>query len=152
MTGRLASPRNRDSSSRTLLATIEARRALQDWSVSSISSRFGAILSAASEGVKARTSAARSHRVTSISCPTADTTGMREATTARTTSSSLKAQRSSIEPPPRPTTRRSRGGSIRLAIAIPPAISSAAPGPWTLAGTTRTFICGHRRRSTSRKS
>ena len=45
----------------------------------------GATSSAASLGVSARTSAARSESVTSISWPTAEMTGIREAAIARTT-------------------------------------------------------------------
>ena len=41
--------------------------------------------------------------VTSVSCPTAETTGTAQAAMARATASSLKVQRSSSDPPPRPT-------------------------------------------------
>jgi hypothetical protein len=54
-------------------------------------------------GGGARRSAAKSLMVTSTSCPTALTTGMAEPAMARATASSLKHQRSSREPPPRPT-------------------------------------------------
>ena len=63
--------------------------------------------SAACEGVAARASAAKSDKVKSVSCPTALMIGIFDAAMARTTGSSLKAHRSSIEPPPRPTIRRS---------------------------------------------
>ena len=63
--------------------------------------------SAAALGVGARTSAAKSLSVQSISCPTAEITGTFDRTMARTTTSSLKLHRSSIEPPPRPVMMRS---------------------------------------------
>ena len=73
-------------------------------------------ISPASVGVKARTSATKSDKVTSISCPTAETTGIREAKIARTTGSSLKHHRSSILPPPRQTTSTSGGSAKALAV------------------------------------
>jgi hypothetical protein len=66
--------------------------------------------SAAAVGVSARLSAAKSQSVKSVWWPTAEITGARLARTARTRASSLKPQRSSIEPPPRPTTIRSMPG------------------------------------------
>jgi len=45
----------------------------------------------------------KSQIVKSTSCPTADMTGTRELNTARATTSSLNAHKSSSEPPPRPT-------------------------------------------------
>ena len=53
-------------------------------------------------------SAAKSEIVVSTSCPTADITGVSASNIARATDSSLKAQRSSMEPPPLPTIRTSR--------------------------------------------
>src|SRR3546814_13296105 len=44
--------------------------------------------------------------VVSVSCPTAEMMGIRQSATARMTGSSLKAQRSSIDPPPRATISR----------------------------------------------
>ena len=70
----------------------------------------GTASSPASLGVRARRSAARSARVTSISWPTAETTGRREPAMARATISSLNAQRSSADPPPRATMIRSAPG------------------------------------------
>ena len=61
----------------------------------------GTTNSAAAEGVGARTSAAKSAIVKSISWPMPLTTGIGEATIARANRSSLKAHRSSREPPPR---------------------------------------------------
>ena len=46
-----------------------------------MSSRFAVTISAAAEGVGARTSAARSERVVSISCPTAEMTGIFDSAT-----------------------------------------------------------------------
>ena len=63
--------------------------------------RSGTTISAAADGVGARTSAAKSASVTSDSCPTPETTGTPWATIARTTASSLNAHRSSSDPPPR---------------------------------------------------
>src|SRR5438309_7175226 len=57
--------------------------------------------SAAAEGVEARTSATKSAMVKSVSWPTPEITGISEAKMARATISSLKAHKSSIEPPPR---------------------------------------------------
>lgn len=64
-------------------------------------------ISAAADGVAARTSATKSAIVKSISCPTAEITGISDSYIARATISSLKAQRSSIDPPPRPTIKQS---------------------------------------------
>ena len=63
----------------------------------------GATSSAAAEGVGARRSATKSAMVKSVSWPTALITGAAEAAMARATRSSLKAHRSSSEPPPRAT-------------------------------------------------
>ena len=65
------------------------------------SSASGTTNSAAAEGVGARTSAAKSAIVKSISWPMPLTTGIGEAAMARANLSSLKAHRSSREPPPR---------------------------------------------------
>ncbi len=116
------------------------------------SSAAGTTRSAASLGVRARTSAARSASVTSISWPTAETVGIRDAAIARTTASSLNDHRSSRLPPPRPTTSTSGAGSSRLAARMPATISAAAPSPWTRAGMISTSTPRQRRRSTSRKS
>ena len=62
------------------------------------SERTGTASSAAAVGVGARRSAAKSISVVSVSWPTAEISGMAEAAAARTTASSLKAQRSSSEP------------------------------------------------------
>ena len=81
----------------------------------------------ASDGVSARMSATRSDNVTSISWPTAETTGIVDAKMARTTGSSLKHHKSSGLPPPRPTTSTSGAGRRRFAIRMPSTISFAAP-------------------------
>ena len=62
----------------------------------------GTASSAAADGVGALLSAAKSQIVKSVSCPTADITGIADAATALATPSSLNAHKSSIEPPPRP--------------------------------------------------
>ena len=74
------------------------------------SARTGTAISAAAVGVGARRSATKSISVMSVSWPTAEISGMRLAAAARTTISSLKAHRSSIEPPPRATMMRSGRG------------------------------------------
>ena len=76
------------------------------------SSASGTTSSAAADGVGARTSAAKSAIVKSISWPTPLTTGIGEATMARATRSSLKAQRSSSEPPPRARISTSHSGAL----------------------------------------
>ncbi len=63
--------------------------------------RCGLTSSAAAVGVGARTSAAKSAMVKSVSCPTPPTTGSALPAIARASTSSLKAHRSSIDPPPR---------------------------------------------------
>ena len=68
----------------------------------------GVASSAAAVGVAALRSATKSAKVTSVSCPTLEITGKRDSKIARTTISSLKAQRSSMEPPPRPMMRTSK--------------------------------------------
>ena len=59
----------------------------------------------------ARTSATWSTSVVSVSCPTAVTTGVRQAAIARTSPSSENGSRSSTEPPPRAITMTSTAGS-----------------------------------------
>ena len=76
----------------------------------SSSARTGTAISAAAVGVGARTSAAKSISVTSVSWPTAEISGIMLSAAARTTISSLNDQRSSSEPPPRATIRRSGRG------------------------------------------
>ena len=63
----------------------------------------GATSSAAAEGVGARTSATRSDKVVLVSWPIPDTTGAWLVYIALTTISSLKADNSSIAPPPQAT-------------------------------------------------
>jgi hypothetical protein len=109
------------------------------------SARTGTAISAAAVGVGARRSAAKSISVVSVSCPTALISGIGEAAAARTTSSSLNAHRSSIEPPPRATMIRSgRGtgppGSIAPKPRIAAATLAAAPSPWTGTGQTMTWV------------
>ena len=117
------------------------------WMVASSASFSGTHTSAATDGVAARTSAAKSASVTSTSWPTADTTGTGQAAMARTTNSSLKAHKSSREPPPRPTMITSTWGRAEIS-AMPWAISSAAPSPCTWAGRRMICMAGNRRRVT----
>ena len=93
-----------------------------------ISSRSGTICSTAAEGVGALWSAAKSAIVKSVSCPTAETTGILDAKMARATLSSLNAQRSSMLPPPRPTIRTSLSAR-RFITRIACAICAAACSP-----------------------
>ncbi len=92
----------------------------------------------------------------STSWPTALTTGSSLAAIARATISSLKAHRSSSEPPPRPTIRASRATlpsrCQRLARSMASAISRAAPSPWTATGRIETWMEGQRRARTVRIS
>ena len=59
-------------------------------------------MTAACVGVAALTSATKSLKVKSVSCPTAEIIGVLQLKIALTTSSSLKFHKSSIDPPPRP--------------------------------------------------
>jgi len=114
------------------------------------------------DGVGARTSAAKSARVTSTSWPTPLTTGSRWATIARTTPSSLNDQRSSREPPPR--ARIVTAGASEARFAAPSrstwrsirrsarTMDSAEPSPCTAAATSTTRTSGHRRASTVQTS
>jgi len=90
----------------------------------------GAASSAAAVGVGARKSAARSARVTSVSCPTPQTNGMADRRTARTRRSSLNAHRSSSEPPPRHRIKVSTS-ACRFAISIAALSATGASAPWT---------------------
>ena len=71
----------------------------------------GTTFFAASVGVEARRSAARSISVQSSSCPMAETIGVSHPAVARTTASSENPMRSSNEPPPRATMITSTSGS-----------------------------------------
>ncbi len=108
------------------------------------SARTGTAISAAAVGVGARRSAAKSISVVSVSCPTAEISGMEEAAAARTTTSSLNAHRSSRLPPPRPTISTSgratappAGRALNPSMAA--AIFSAAPSPCTGTGHSTTW-------------
>ena len=79
------------------------------------STRTGTTISAAPVGVGARRSAAWSMSVQSVSWPTAETSGIALSAAARTTTSSLKPHRSSIDPPPRATMSTSGAESARRA-------------------------------------
>ena len=73
-----------------------------------ISFILGTASSAAPVGVGARKSATKSQIVKSISCPTAEITGVSKLNIARATISSLKHHKSSIDPPPRPIIKTSK--------------------------------------------
>ena len=113
------------------------------------SARAGIAISAAAVGVGARRSDTKSINVVSVSCPTAEISGIRHAAAARMTISSLKAIRSSRLPPPRATISTSgRGIDPPAGIASKPAMAaamrSAAPSPCTGTGHTR-IVRGNRR-------
>ena len=91
--------------------TQRRRRAARSCKRRSSSAESGATSSAAALGVGARTSAAKSEIVKSISWPIADTTGSSEAAIARATISSLNSHKSSTLPPPRARTITSIRGS-----------------------------------------
>ncbi|CAJ9510646.1 Uncharacterised protein [Burkholderia pseudomallei] len=84
-------------------------------------------------GVGARTSAAKSAIVKSVSWPTPQTTGTSLAAIARASASSLNDHKSSIEPPPRQTISTSTSRRA-FAVATIAASFSAAPAPCTGAG------------------
>jgi hypothetical protein len=71
--------------------------------------------------------------VTSVSWPTAETTGTEQAAMARATASSLKAHRSSSDPPPRATITTS-GQPDWLKYSSARQISPAAASPCTCVG------------------
>ena len=71
--------------------------------------------------------------VTSVSWPTPEIVGMREAASARARRSSLNGARSSGEPPPRARMRTSKPPR-RFKWASAAAISAAAISPWTRTG------------------
>src|SRR5574343_645579 len=107
----------------------------------------------AAGGVGARRSAAKSAMVKSVSWPTPEMIGMVEAAMARATASSLKAQRSSMLPPPRH--RMIASQSVAAAWPSASAILAAAPSPWTRVGQMVMRRCGARRCrvvSTSRRA
>ena len=129
-------------------------RSSRDRTLPSHSSRSGLASSAAAVGVAARRSAAKSAIVTSVSCPMPVTTGIEHSTIARATISSLKAHKSSSEPPPRTrsNTSQSRRWDARW---IAWAMRAAAPSPCTGTGWISTGRPGQRRRrvaSTSRSA
>ena len=70
----------------------------------------------AAEGVGARMSATKSAIVKSVSWPTPVITGIDDAAIARATTSSLKAHRSSSDPPPRATNQHvGKFGAVEIA-------------------------------------
>ena len=107
---------------------------------------------AASVGVKPRTSATRSTRERSISWPIPEMIGIVDAATARTRISSLNDQRSSRLPPPRTIAMTSSGGCICSAFTNSEANSSAAPAPCTRDGKSTTSAIGQRFTRVVRKS
>ena len=108
------------------------------------STTSGTIRLPASVGVEARRSATQSSSGWSFSCPMALTTGVRAAATARIRDSSLKARRSSKEPPPRAITMTSTSAmasSSRSAWVT----ARTAPEPWTATSRTSKSTAGQRR-------
>ncbi|OQA15494.1 MAG: hypothetical protein BWY62_00590 [Firmicutes bacterium ADurb.Bin356] len=84
--------------------------------------------SAAAEGVGALRSETKSAIVKSVSCPTALITGILLSKIALATSGSLKAHKSSMLPPPRPTIK-TEALLISFIFFIPSAILFAAKSP-----------------------
>ena len=123
----------RDSRRATDPRTAPVRRWLRRSMWLQKSSLRATTISAAAEGVGARTSAAKSAMVKSTSWPTAEIIGTGEATMALATPSSLNAHKSSTEPPPRPTMTTSIPVTFTMS-RIARATSAAAPSPWTRAG------------------
>ena len=108
------------------------------------SERTGTTISAAPVGVGARRSAARSSKDQSVSWPMAAISGIIDWLAARTTRSSLKPHRSSIDPPPRATISTSgRGIGPCSGSALKPSMarvtSSAQVSPCTRTGQTSTW-------------
>ena len=79
--------------------------------------------------------------VKSISWPTADTIGLLELYIALATISSLKAHKSSIEPPPRPSIITSTSDSLASLIIL--TIFSLAPTPCTKVGKSIISVSGN---------
>ena len=97
------------------------------------SEREGAASSAAAVGVGARWSEAKSAMVKSVSCPTPLITGIGQLRMARASASSLKAHRSSMDPPPRAIISTSH--SLRSPACCTARVScAAAPSPCTADG------------------
>ena len=96
-------------------------------------SRLGVANSAAPVGVGALRSATKSAIVKSVSCPTPQITGISESAIAWASASSLKAHRSSIDPPPRTSNMTSPNWS-RLACISARMIPVGASGPCTRVG------------------
>ena len=120
-----------------------ARRRSKSATAACRSASTGVAISAAPVGVGARRSETKSIRVVSVSCPTAEMIGMVAAATERARASSLKAQRSSTEPPPRATMTTSGRGigppGVRLSKPrMAAATCPAAASPWTTQGQTIT--------------
>ena len=97
-------------------------------------------ISAAPVGVGALKSLTKSLIVKSISCPTADIMGVLASYIARATISSLKAHKSSIDPPPLPTINTSKLYWSALIICL--TISGAASSPCTRAGKSIVSVMG----------
>ena len=121
-------------SSRRRAARTRAASASSTFCISS--ARAGQSSCAACEGVAARRSAVMSARVTSTSCPMPASTGRRDSNTASATASSLKAHKSSSEPPPR-TSTTACAQPCALASCSARTMEGAASAPCTRAGNRR---------------
>src|SRR3990170_3600493 len=135
------SPSARCCASRSRRRTSRRRSPPKFFTDDSSPAASGTASSAAALGVGARTSAAIPAIVTSVSWPTAATTGTREAAIARASPSSLNAHRSSEDPPPR--TRRITSTPPRsLSLLIPAARLAGAASPCTTAAERTTRATG----------
>ncbi len=104
----------------------------------------GKIICAAPVGVGALLSETKSQIVKSTSCPTPETTGVLQEKIAIASFSSLKAHKSSIEPPPLINTMTSVSGyAIFSAFFNDCKSSTGALSPWTEAGIRIIFAEGN---------
>ena len=108
------------------------RLAIRSWSLNR-SAKFGVAISAAAEGVGALSSETKSQIVKSVSCPTAEITGIADANITLASPSSLNDHNSSRDPPPLPIIIVSTGWSW-LKKLIPSIRLGTEPFPWTKAG------------------
>ena len=156
----LAMGRRRESASIARLASPVRRsiaprsRACDRSTCSSSVAESGVRRIAACVGVAARTSATSSAIVVSVSWPMAATTGTGHLRMASASARSLKAQRSSADPPPRVmiTASMPRALCCRDSAISFDRSSAAAPSPCTRASMSATSTAGQRRRMVSSTS
>ncbi|GIT09769.1 MAG: hypothetical protein CM1200mP30_33990 [Pseudomonadota bacterium] len=95
---------------------------------------LGTAISIAADGVGARTSLTKSAIVKSVSCPTAEITGISDEKIALASCSSLKAHKSSIEPPLCPQSKRqsvvNHEECLNAGFLPPTSLAQNFPAPW----------------------